>query len=276
MRFPDPHPLISLNGAYDPIVPLTADVQVCIDAGVGWLGIPRYKFDQLGAPEAIAFLRSSPIAVSTVCHPSLATLDDRSQWPREVDAARRTLQIAADIQARSVYLTTGNRGSLSWAKAADAFADAVSELREYADSLGMPLLVEPTSPSIADLSIVHTLADLLSVCAKSGLGVCLDVFACWADSTFGSMLEAAAHQCGLVQVADYAGGDRNVLDRAVPGDGMIDYAPVFAALRQASYGGLFDLELRGKHLTAEGIVPAFRRAAAWAAEQLALAGFPLP
>lgn len=256
--------------------PLTADVQVCIDAGVGWLGVPGPKFDQLGAADAIAFLRSSPIAVSTVCHPNLATLDDRSQWPRQVAAARRTLQIAADVQARSVYLTTGSRGTLGWANAADAFADAVSELRDYADSLGMPLLVEPTSASIADLSIVHTLADLLHVCARSGLGLCLDVFACWADSTFESALGAAASRCGLVQVADYAGGDRNVLDRAVPGDGVIDYAPVFAALRQASYGGIFDLELRGRHIVAEGTVPAFRRAAAWTAEQLSRSGFPVP
>ncbi len=149
----------------------------------------------------------------------------------------------------------------------------MAELVEYAATKSMPLLVEPTAAFLSDLSMLHTLGDVVDVTARSGLGVCLDVFACWSDSTFSSAMDAAAAACGLVQLSDYAAGDLNARDRAVPGDGVINFPPVFAALRAADYQGLFDLELRGPRIDDEGVTAAFRRAADWAADQLADHGF---
>jgi sugar phosphate isomerase/epimerase len=274
MTPPELHPLISVNGAYDSQASLADDLDLCLEVGAGLVGVPNYKIDRLGAADAIALLKHSPVGVSTVCHPDLAALDAPSAWPGQLSAARRTVQIAVEVEAQSVYVTTGGRGRSSWRQAANAFTEVAAELRTYADSLGMPLLVEATAPFYAELSIVHTLADQLTVCTESGLSLCLDTFASWSDSSFESLLDAAAGQCGLVQIADYALGERSARDRAVPGDGVIDFARIFVALRNANFPGAFDVELMGRRLDDEGRVRGFRRAVMWTSEQLSAYGFP--
>lgn len=267
------HPLISVNGAYDREASLADDLQLCVQVGAGLIGIPNYKIDRAGTAEAISLLKHSPVGVSTVCHPDLATLDDSDAWPDQLTAARRTVQIAADLEAQSVYITTGGRGRAGWRSAASAFVELACELRDYATSLGLPLLLEATAPFYAELSIVHTLADQVTVCTESGLGLCLDTFACWSDSSFESGLDAAAGRCGLVQIADYALGERNARDRAVPGDGVIDFPQIFTALRDAHFTGPFDLELMGRRLDEEGRPVGFGRAVTWLSKQLSAYGF---
>jgi sugar phosphate isomerase/epimerase len=267
------HPLISVNGAYDAQAPLADDIALGIEVGAGLLGVPIYKIDRLGAAESVALLGRCPLGVSTVCHPDLATLDDPGRWPDQLAAARRTVRIAAELGAGSVYLTTGGRGRLGWRAAADRFVELAAELRGYADTLGMPVLLEATAPAYAELSIIHTLADQVGVCTRSGLAVCLDTFASWSDSSFETLLPDAAGRCAMVQLADHALGERSVRDRAVPGDGVIDFDAVFAALRAARFTGPFDIELMGRLLDDEGRAAGFGRAVAWTAEQLRRHGF---
>jgi sugar phosphate isomerase/epimerase len=262
------YPRISLNGVYQRDSPLADDLALCKAVGLDWLAVPNWKFAQLGVQDSIALLNADPVGVSTICHANLFTLDDRTMWPKQLASAKRTIDIAAAVAARSVYLTTGSRGSLNWAEAADEFVDGVSELVVYAADQGMPLLVEPTASFLAELSMLHTLGDLVDVCQRSGLGVCLDVFACWSDSTYGTAMDAALERCGLVQLSDYANGDEIARDRAVPGDGEADWNTLFAAVAASGYDGLFDLELRGPRISAEGEVAAFSRAAEWTRGQL--------
>jgi sugar phosphate isomerase/epimerase len=257
------YPRISLNGLYDREGPIAADLALCHAIGVGWLGLPNWKFTQLGVAESIRIINADSTAISTICHPNLFSLDDRECWPAQLASAKRTVDIAVEVDAASVYLTTGSRGTLSWPDAADAFVDGVAELVGYAASQGMSLLVEPTASFMADVSILHTLGDVVEVSRRTGVGVCLDVFACWADSTFASALDAAAARCGLVQVSDLVEGDRHARERGVPGDGVIGWDPLFAALGAAGYAGLFDLELVGPRIDREGPAAAFGRAAQW-------------
>jgi len=266
----DLHPLISINGAYDSQASLAEDLQLCLDVGAGLIGVPNYK---LQGVESIDLLKRSPVGVSTVCHPDLATLDEPDAWAAQLAAARRTVQLASQLEAKTVYVTTGGRGRAGWRSAANAFVELAAELQEYASSLGLPLLLEATAPGYAELSIIHTLADQVTVCAESGLSLCLDTFASWSDSSFEALLETAARNCGLVQLADYALGERSVRDRAVPGDGVIDFGSLFTVLRAADFAGPFDLELMGRRVDEEGRTEAFRRSLAWLTEQLSAHGF---
>ena len=257
------YPRISINGVYHRRNPVVDDLALCAAVGVDWLAVPNWKFVAEGPDKVIDILNANAIGVSTVCHPNLFTLDDRAKWPAELDAARTTIDQAAAVGAGSVYLTTGRRGSLDWPRAADAFVDAVAELVDYSATKSMPLLLEPTAAFMSDLSIVHTLRDTVDICKRSGLGVNIDVFPSWSDSSFSSAMDEAAALCGLVQVSDYVDGDRNARERAIPGDGAIHWDGLFTALKAANYSGLFDLEIRGPRLHAEGDEAAFRRGADW-------------
>ena len=64
----------------------------------------------------------------------------------------------------------------------------------------------------------------------------------------------------VVQVSDYAIGTLCTPDRRVPGDGDIPLARVLGHLVDAGYQGVFDLELVGPKIDAEGYDAAVPRA----------------
>jgi sugar phosphate isomerase/epimerase len=265
-------PRVSLNGVYHWDASLEDDVELCRQTGITQLGVLNRKVDRVGLRAAVTIVQDAAIGVSTVCHPSAFTLADPDRWPAELADAKRSVDYAVALGSPTVYTTTGPRGALSWDRAAEAFVDAARDWASYAHERSVRLLVEPTTHYASAISMIHTLGDLVSVTTAAGIGVCLDVYGCWYDSTFRSCLDSAASVCGLVQVSDYVLGERHSRVRAVPGDGIIEWDAVFAALAAHSYAGAFDIELLGSRVEAEGMVPAFSRAAAWLTARLA--GYP--
>jgi sugar phosphate isomerase/epimerase len=65
----------------------------------------------------------------------------------------------------------------------------------------------------------------------------------------------------LVQVSDYVLGDRVTPHRAVIGDGTVPVERLCGQLLELGYRGVFDLELTGPRIDAEGHRAAFARAA---------------
>lgn len=100
-----------------------------------------------------------------------------------------------------------------------------------------------------------TLAEL------AGIGVCIDIYACWAEAALQETIERAMPRCHLIQVSDYVYGDRSLPSRAVPGDGAIPLERILGWALDAGYAGAFDLELIGPRIDAEGRREATRRAA---------------
>jgi len=95
---------------------------------------------------------------------------------------RRRIDDAARIGARVVYMLTGGRGEASWDEAAERFCSAVAPCLEHADRAGVALAIENASGLYADLHIAHTLADTVELAEMAGLGVCVDLFHCWAEA----------------------------------------------------------------------------------------------
>lgn len=73
---------------------------------------------------------------------------------------------------------------------------------------------------------------------------------------------------GLVQVSDYVLGDRTTPCRAVPGDGVIPLEAILRDVLDLGYAGLFDLELVGPRIEAEGAAVACQRAATYLSDML--------
>jgi len=123
------------------------------------------------------------------------------------------------------------------------------------------LLIENASPLYADIHLAHTLRDAVTLAELSGLGVCIDFFACWTEAGLRDSIIRAMPRCHLVQVCDYIYGDRSLPSRAVPGDGAIPVKRLIAWILEAGYTGAFDLEMPGPRIAKEGAVAAIRRAA---------------
>ena len=120
----------------------------------------------------------------------------------------------------------------------------------------------------ADMHIAHSLGDTLLLAQMAGIGVCIDVVSCWPEAGLKETIARAMPRTWLVQLGDYVAGDRAMPYRAVPGDGDIPLERILGWLLEAGYNGVFDLELIGPRIDAEGHLEATRRAAIVVSEML--------
>jgi sugar phosphate isomerase/epimerase len=185
---------------------------------------------------------------------------------------RRTVEAAATVGARAVYMLTGGRGDSTWDAAADRFCSAVRPCVDEARQAGVALAIENASALYADIHIAHTLADTIELAEMAGVGVCIDLFGCWAEAHLPALLDRALPRTELIQLSDYVLGDRALPGRAVPGDGAIPLEAVLEQVLSNGYPHGFDLELIGPRIDAEGRLAAAQRACETVSAMLARLG----
>lgn len=219
---------------------------------------------QEGLTAAQEALRSGDYKLESITHPFLAGrhLEQRKEsWREARNTLTHLIDDAKSLGARSIYMLTGGHGSLTWEEAAEAFRAAIAPCVTQAKAAGIALMVENSAALYADVHIAHSLRDAVTLAQTAGVGVCIDLFACWTEAGLRESIERAMPGCHLVQVCDYAYGDRSLPSRAVPGDGAIPVERILRWTLQAGYTGAFDMELIGPRIDAEGRLTAVRRAA---------------
>lgn len=216
-------------------------------------------------PEAAAaVLRDGGYALETVIHAFMLghQLDcDAAVIQAEQAKLCTAIDRAAALGASSIFMATGGRGALSWEQAAERFAAVIAPCRAHAEQAGLALLIEGTPTLYADLNIALSLRDTVAVAELADVGICLDVFSCWTEGGLRETMRRAMPRCKLIQIADFIPGDRALPARAVPGDGAIPIRQMIEWALDAGYEGVFDLELIGPRIDAEGHVAAARRSA---------------
>ncbi len=186
----------------------------------------------------------------------------------ESEKLMRAIDLAVSLGSRAIYLVSGGRGSLDWEAAAQRFVSLVLPCVDHAKDNGVELLVETASSLNVDIHLAHTLDDTIRLAELAGIGVCIDLHACWFEARLKEKFTRAMPLTGLVQVSDYIAGDRTTPCRAVPGDGMIPLERLIADLLDCGYKGVFDLELVGPRIEQEGAREAARRAAEYLSDLL--------
>jgi sugar phosphate isomerase/epimerase len=176
------------------------------------------------------------------------------------DALDRLVDAAAGLDTRMIYMLTGGRGPLTWQHAAERFCAAVAPCVERARGSGVALAIENASSLYADLHIAHSLRDTIALAEMADVGICIDLFHCWAEAGLPELVDRALPRTELIQLSDYVLGDRSLPARAVPGDGAIPVEPFVAQVLAGGYAHGFDLELIGPRIEAEGRAAAARRA----------------
>jgi sugar phosphate isomerase/epimerase len=239
------------------------------------VSLASYQVIGEGLDAAQEALRTAGCQVESLTHPFLGAqpLEAREEsWRKPRETLSQMIQAAKTLGAHSVYMLTGGHGSLTWEDAACAFRDAVAPCAEEAKAAGIALLIENSAALYADIHIAHTLRDTVTLAEISGLGVCMDFFASWSEAGLRESIERAMPRCHLVQVCDYACGDRSLPSRAVPGDGAIPVQRLIDWTLRAGYTGTYDIEVIGPRIEQEGPVKAVRRTAQRVGEMLLALG----
>jgi sugar phosphate isomerase/epimerase len=256
------HPRVSVHQVAFLGERTTAFVDHCRAIGVEHLTLVTPILMQPGGVrEAQGALADGGPQVANVNHPFATFPDLDADDGVATGKLLAAVEIAAQLGARNVYLLTGGRGSLTWEQAAQRFADLIAPAKARAAEVGVKLLVENASAFNADIHIAHTLADVLTLADIAGIGICLELHACWMEAGLPNLITRAMPKIGLVQVSDYVLGDRSAPCRAVPGDGAIPLQRILGDVLDAGYQGVFDLELVGPRIEAEGARAATARGA---------------
>lgn len=255
------HPAISINTLSVNAGSLRANADGIVRLGAAGISPVLEEVETIGAAAAARLLRDAGLTVATLTHRTFgfATAAEGLAARTRLD---RTIDIAASIGAESITFTTGGRGRLSWRDAADRFVAEIAASVDRARTAGVVLALEPTSHLYSDASIAHCLRDTVALAKEAGIGLGIDLFACWFDADIDTAITAAAPHCRLVQVSDYIAGDRGLPCRAVPGDGMMALDRLIPAILAAGYRGWFDIEVIGPRLESEGAEAGLARAAA--------------
>jgi sugar phosphate isomerase/epimerase len=182
------------------------------------------------------------------------------EWEARRELLVRALDTAAAVGADRVVLTTGPFSPLTWDEAADALESALQPVLVEARARNVQFAIEHTNSLRVDVGFVHTLADALDLARRLDTGVCLEVNACWAERGLAQTIAQNVGRIALVQVSDFKVGTIASSQRLVPGDGDIPLARILGDLMRAGYDGVFELELIGDAIVAEGYDTAIPRA----------------
>ena len=241
---------------------LTEDIAFWRDEGINSVGLALRKLEGAGLPDAVSRVLEADLVVTNVLAIGF-DLTDRSCWPEHQARLVAGVEAAVQVGAGCFVLTTGPAGPLTWEDAAGRCGEAIGPIRAAADDSGIPLVVEHTHSLRADVGFVHSLRDALALAEQVGIDVLLECNACWTERSLAATIAAGIGRIRLVQVSDYRVGTRCTPDRLVPGDGDIPLRRIIGELLAAGYPGVFDLELIGPRIEAEGYPGAIRRSLAW-------------
>ena len=105
-----------------------------------------------------------------------------------------------------MYICTGAATTMAWDEAADAFCEFLAPSVALADSLGVPLLLEPTNPMRIDVSFVFWQRDAMDLARQAGTKVMLDFQSCWYERDLRAVVRDNIDLIHMVQLSDFVVG----------------------------------------------------------------------
>lgn len=254
------HPRVCVSAICTFKQDLAADLDFWAGHGIDCVGVSVAKLEAFGWEEGARRVADSGVRVANLIGLGPFVLTQPAQWERQRERLVHALETGRTLDAECVVFTTGPAGPLPWEEAADALETALAPVLVEARALDIPFALEHTNSLRVDVGFVHSLRDVVDLARRLGTGVCMEVNACWAERELGATIVSAIDVIRLVQVSDFAIGTLSTPDRLVPGDGDIPLPRIIGQLLTAGYAGVFDLELIGPKIDAEGYASAVPRA----------------
>jgi sugar phosphate isomerase/epimerase len=247
------HPLLSLNQATIKYASLRDALDVTAAAGYGSIGLWREPIAEVGLREAERLVADSGLRVSSLCRGGFFTAPPGAVRTAALDENRRALDEAAAVGAPTLVLVAGGLpdGSRDLAGARTRVAEAIADLVDHAEQVGVQLAIEPLHPMYAsDRAVVSTLGQALDIAEyfpASAAGVVVDTFHVWWDPEVLRQIAraGAGGRIASYQVCDWATPlpADVLLARHHVGDGVIDFEPLTRAVVEAGYVGDIEVEI---------------------------------
>jgi sugar phosphate isomerase/epimerase len=245
------HPRLSLNQATIKYANLTEAIAATVDAGYASIGLWREPVQEAGLGRSIREIDDSGLRVSSLCRGGFFTMEEGAERRASIDDNRRAIAEASALGAPALVLVAGGlpAGSKDIVGARERVRDAIGELADDAAAAAVTLTIEPLHPMYAsDRAVISTLGQALDIAEQFPLGVVgavVDTFHVWWDPQLLEQIARAGQRIASYQVCDWATPlpADVLLARHYPGDGVIDFASITAAVEAAGYAGDIEVEI---------------------------------
>ncbi|RFD21300.1 sugar phosphate isomerase/epimerase [Komagataeibacter melaceti] len=225
-------------------------MDACVARGIG--GIVLWRREVAGREAAVAaHARAVGIKVVGLCRaPFLVGPLAPVRRDDVVDDFRAAIDQTAELGADILTIVVGGvqPGTKGVATSLGLVAEYVATAASYAAAAGVRLALEPLHPVYGgDRSCLTTTRDALDMCDQinaENLGVAIDVYHVWWDTDLPRQLARAGRRIFGFHLCDWLAHTTDVLlDRGMMGDGVADIATIRAAVEQAGYDGMCEVEI---------------------------------
>jgi protein FrlC len=194
----------------------------------------------INANNASAYYDDAP--PSAYFDPTIITEDDYDRTWR-IEYTKDAIDLAAAVDAPAACVATGRPlpGSLP-EEARDVLHESLHELLDYAEKRGVDLGIEFEPEMLIECT--DEVLELIDEIGRDSLGVNLDLghAAVYGEEPAESVRRCAGNITG-VHLEDIVGGIRGKHYHRIPGEGDLDFEPVFEALEEVGYDGFVTMEL---------------------------------
>lgn len=217
--------------------------------GIQGIAVWRQYLDDYGVIAAARHLRQAGMWVASLCTSAWLNEAAEAGFRAAIDANRGIIDAAAAIGAPCVVMVVGGLPARSKDIAGQRarVRDALDELASHATATGVKLGIEPLHPMYAgDRSVLNLMSQANDLCDALGAAAALvpDVYHCWWDPAFERELRRAGPtRIVTFHYSDWLVPTRNLRDRGMVGDGVIDIPRIRSWLDDIGYKGPFELEI---------------------------------
>ncbi|QDU96868.1 sugar phosphate isomerase/epimerase family protein [Lignipirellula cremea] len=226
------------------------DVQKFSAAGLSAMGVWRQKLSDFGDDRGVELLRDTGLQVSSLHWIGGFTGSDGRSHKESVEDAREALELAVELQCKTLVMYTGSRAGHTHNHARRLAKGAIVALAPQAEELGVDLALEPMHAACAsDCTFLTTLGEAVELIDDIGspaVKLVLDLYHMGFEEKLLEQIAALADRISLVQIGDGRQTPTSEQNRCPLGEGMLPLGDMIAALRQGGYAGYFEVELLGE------------------------------
>ncbi|MBW8637179.1 sugar phosphate isomerase/epimerase [Hoeflea sp. WL0058] len=230
---------------------MTAFVKACSRRGLSMVSIWENEIDRIGKAAAKEVLTQTGSRVFGYNRAGPLLASSATERRQRLDAAKRSIDLALEFDADHVLLFPGGapEGEKGLDGARGMTEEAVGHLLDHLGDGAARLALEPLHPMLAgDRSSIVSMSHANDICDRLGrnLGIVVDVYHVWWDERLDEEIARAGKHGRIAgfHVNDWLVPTKHTLtDRGMMGDGVIDLAHLWNAVKRAGYDGPIEVEI---------------------------------
>lgn len=228
------------------------DVRLYAAAGCEGIGVWGFKMEEVGWQKARDLMDAHGLKAAN-CIPVGNSILPYVLSPEPADPRKRVeeflpnMERMAKLNPETIVVITGPQGEYGRQEAMDLCLEGFERIGKAASDLGVTVALEPIHKSAEkDLSLIWDMPgaiDILKKLDQPAFKILFDTWHLWDTPDVEEHIDRHIDLIGGVHIDDWRDPTRTWLDRAFPGEGVMQVAKLIDRLDRAGWRGFYDVEI---------------------------------